>query len=566
MLGIAAAALTLSACSQDDVISNVENNVNNDAIGFTAESKLTSRAMESYCNTNLPGKFKVWAAEEGASQYYIDGMEVTKTGTNPVAYSPADTYFWGEHALNFHAQVNGDANYGYAEDGTPMFQGFAPADDAASQLDLLYAVKKNVYRQQVALNFRHALSQIVFRAVNNASYDVVISEVAVGHINSQGDFTFPSVNTEDNYVNHTDAADPNVTLPGQGTWANVAASATKLYTTSFEAVNVTKEGSVLTGVNHTGGVDGSLMLLPQTTVAWNPSETGADFNGAYFRLKVNFVDKNGNILNNIDKKTGKPTEYAVVPVNIAWKQGVRYIYTFIFDDNGNGGYTPDPENPEPVLGGISFSVTTDDFVPADNNDFIWNGEGAVKPIETNVKFEIPAIKYSESATVKNDETAEFTVPADVPTLEGHDFLGWATTENATEATFQAGDKVTLSKDNANVTLYPVWNPQDVEIVISFDTYGEGTIEPLKATVKYGKEATFTLPATIETADESYALEGWLTSAPAKKILELNDDTPEGLMNPGTRNFKASKSMTLYAVYRATEDAIGGGGNVPGIGD
>lgn len=556
--GLAAVALALTACTSDDVINNVEN-TNPDQIGFTAQSKLTSRAQESYCNTNLPANFKVWAAEEGASQYFIDGMAVTKTGDNPVTYNPAQTYFWGENPLNFHAQVNGDANYGYAEDGTPMFRDFAPAETAATQLDLLYAVKKNVYRQEVALNFRHALSQIVFRAVNNASYDVVISEVAVGHISSKGDFTFPSVNTEDNYENHEDAANPNVTLPGQGTWANVAASEAKLYTTAFDEVHVAKEGSILTGVNHKGGVDGSLMLLPQTTVAWNPAETAADFNGAYFRLKVNFIDKNGNLLNNIDKTTGRPTEYAVVPVNIEWKQGVRYIYTFIFDDNGNGGYTPNPSDPEPVIGGISFSVTTDDFVPADNNNFEWNGEGAVKPIETTVKFQIPAINFAESATVKNDETAEFTVPADVPVLEGHDFLGWAATENATEPTHKAGDTVVLSKDNASLTLYPVWNAQEVTYTVTFDANGgEGAPEAMTVTVKYGEEASIVIPDKLPKIEKT-GCKGWMTEKPEVNILPKGSSLPEGgLYCRDTFKFKGN--VTLYAIYAYSIDTVAGGGS------
>ena len=79
------------------------------------------------------------------------------------------------------------------------------------------------------------------------------------------------------------------------------------------------------------------------------------------------------------------TAEVAIPVSeITWAQGKKYIYTFIFGEGG--GYvpptdpddlTPDPDSPkpdpdkpdpdkpqpgDPVLVGINFTVTVDDFV------------------------------------------------------------------------------------------------------------------------------------------------------------------------------------------------------------
>ncbi|WP_297070813.1 fimbrillin family protein [uncultured Duncaniella sp.] len=283
MFGLAAAALTLTACSQEEILNNVESNP--DVIGFSAVSNLTSRSADSYCNTNLPGAFNVVAITADGTEKFTDVAKGDGKG-----YTTEAAHYWGAEALNFHAYVNGtysrDANGAY-------FKGFEPAANATEQLDLLYSVKNDVYRETVKLNFRHALSQIVFRAWNKSSLNVTISGVTIGHINSKGDFTFPTVNTEDNYENHELMADPTKQLEGQGTWDNVADSEFKNYTAKLnESITFTPNSEVgmITNVNHKQGGDLSMLLLPQQTKAWDPSQTGAAFNGAYFLLDVEFTN------------------------------------------------------------------------------------------------------------------------------------------------------------------------------------------------------------------------------------------------------------------------------------
>ncbi|MDY5118466.1 MAG: hypothetical protein SPE65_00585, partial [Muribaculaceae bacterium] len=49
-----------------------------------------------------------------------------------------------------------------------------------------------------------------------------------------------------------------------------------------------------------------------------------------------------------------------MPDNTVWEQGKRYVYTFVFTTDGNGG--SDPSTGDPVLTPITLDVTVDDFV------------------------------------------------------------------------------------------------------------------------------------------------------------------------------------------------------------
>jgi hypothetical protein len=53
-----------------------------------------------------------------------------------------------------------------------------------------------------------------------------------------------------------------------------------------------------------------------------------------------------------------------IPAAFDWKEGKKYVYTFVFGE-GNGGYTP---GGDPVLAPVTFNVTVDDFVPVTNPD------------------------------------------------------------------------------------------------------------------------------------------------------------------------------------------------------
>ena len=131
----------MAACSQDEVVS-----VRQDGIAYGVSAGTQTRAADSYCNNTLPDYFKVWA--KSADGLYINGDKIVNSDG---VWTDADgTRYWPDgKTLDFYAAVNGDEEISFS-DGAP-------------------------------LNFRHALSQVCFRAKNNTkNMSVVIKGVSVG--------------------------------------------------------------------------------------------------------------------------------------------------------------------------------------------------------------------------------------------------------------------------------------------------------------------------------------------------------------------------------------------------
>ncbi len=368
-------ALTAVACSQNEVTSYRQ-----DAINYGVAIDQTTRALDSYCNTDLPDAFWISAARtDGSTLPYILNDKILNAGGNPVkwVYDGSPRY-WPAQALNFFGIVNGLDEFDFNE-GAPVFEDFTVPADVTKQKDLMYSVKMNQLQTTangvVNLNFRHALSQIVFRAKNtNSKLHIVIDGVSVGHIGNQASFEFPDESTDTNYVNHSDdpiAPDPDP-LPGQGVWTDAQESTIMRYDVTFDPVVALPTLTNLTcpGDEHENGFEKALMLIPQTVDAWDPTTPGTDvndWNGAYFFVKCKIYNVLGEEYDE-ENDVLLYNDYAAIPVAIDWEQGKRYIYTFIFGD-GNGGYRPDPTDPQPVLTTIKIDVSVDDFIPVDGGEW-----------------------------------------------------------------------------------------------------------------------------------------------------------------------------------------------------
>ena len=412
----AMATLLLGACSQDEVMS-----VRQDGINYSVTTPNLTRAADSYCNAILPNTFKVWA-ETSDGELYINGDVIAKSGNNWVDQS--GTRYWpSEGTLDFYAQVNGDDVFAF-NSGAPTFNNFTVNNDVEKQIDLMYAVSKDLDKEDITvpLNFRHALSQVCFRAKNNTTNLVVqIKGVSVGHLTNGGTFTFPTV--------------VNLTCPGD---------------------------------DHINDFAKVLTLMPQEVNAWDPTKTGTTYNGAYFLVDL--------VISNLSGTGGTTSEVyegkAAVPVDIDWQQGYRYIYTFVFDEGGDGGWTPDPENPEPILTSMKWDVDVDDFIPTypdggnegdgthmdtdtegkeDDDDepvatytLTFNGNKPADALETSVSNLPDALTGS----------VNYTIPSKTPSCgANYQFLGWSSNPNANEADYTDGESITLTD---NLILYAVW--------------------------------------------------------------------------------------------------------------
>ena len=137
------------------------------------------------------------------------------------------------------------------------------------------------------------------------------------------------------------------------------------------------------------------------------------------------------------------------------------------------------------------------------------GDSEYTAVFTPNEYTVVINGISHTAKESNNWTLE--IPAD-PTLTGHNFAGWATTENATEAdtTYKAGDQVAFTESTA---LYPVFTIATYTLTFEL---GNGTIDDKNTytiTGEYGGDVT--LPAI--TAPEGYKLTGWtVNGASAQK--------------------------------------------------
>lgn len=407
------AVLTLAACSKDEVIQQNPN----DEISFSVvTNKAVSRAQDGYCNNSLPGSMLVsalYTADGSNWKTYFTNETYTKGTGSIYAITGSDLRYWpdlGTDADNVKMKFFAMVNATPAWDGTTgmKVENFTVESTVSAQKDVLYAVqevKEKPAGGAQAINFRHALSQIEFMAQNkNKNIYVEITGVQVVNVRDKGTFSF-SVSTDGNIENHdlTSTADPTT-----GTWSSLKNStsseteAAEKYSVSFDAVKLSQKGyieasdsytatqadasSLTTNKDATGEWNANTMyLLPQEIKSWVPTTNAkpAAGKGSYFLVKTKIwnvpagdgkradTSASGDVVLWDNTKSGGEEQFIAIPIpTITWKPGKRYVYTFIFTPDGNGGYNPDPSgsDPEPVLTPITLSVTVDDFVKGEDKD------------------------------------------------------------------------------------------------------------------------------------------------------------------------------------------------------
>lgn len=408
---MATAAMTLAtSCSSDAV---VEEQQAANAIQFGVTTGNASRAASYYCNNDKPTQFNVWAkvkqGENVFKTYFENESYTKKTGANTWTIDGGTERFWPKEEISFYAvknqtEYNGDVFADVAWNGSTPTIAFTvekPVQTVASkQQDLLYAytkATKNVQNNKCVanLNFRHALSQVVFKAQNkNKNIYVEISEVQVANLKTTGTFTFPTeVTNINNSLNdkHDQSGVIDVNDPSFGKWINLSTTAPYTTTGAFGPIAVPcnkKEGENLEAVgvvnltNNEGTAKGdgsdkaneqqnktfSLIVLPQELghAVYNKVNNKWEEDKAYFIVKchVKNVAKGDGLAATADDVTLYKGDI-YIPVDIKWEVGKKYIYTFVFSENGHGGYD---EHGNDVLIPIEFNVTVDDFADAKNND------------------------------------------------------------------------------------------------------------------------------------------------------------------------------------------------------
>lgn len=382
-------ALAAVSCTKSEVLES-----NSGEIRFNVVANKATKADAIYDNSNFD-QFTVYASTAEGSvadrTTYIDGDVINKV---PGGWeNVSGTRFWPETALNFYALRNADG-FVWNPAEAHSFD-FSVASEVSAQKDLLYAVKLNQTRTTtetgtgdepvvvegapVSLNFRHALSQIVFQAKNtNPNLYVEISGVKLVNVDDKGNYTLPEKDTDAIQVVTGDNAggltDP-VTDQSRGSWTLGEITNTS-YEISFSQPFELNGAKDATAVALDGYVPSAMMLIPQKTEAWAPATHPAPGvegqTGSYLMVNCVIWNVAGESHSDSDlviwgaksedKYTAEPA-WVAIPAAFDWKEGFKYIYTFIF--NNGGGYDPHPDpddpDPQPAIIPIDFEVSVDDF-------------------------------------------------------------------------------------------------------------------------------------------------------------------------------------------------------------
>ena len=375
-LVVALSAVALTACNNDEVMEVNQGR----GISFQVATEASTRATAT--TTNSIDEFMVWGfTQEEPAKTLMEDLSVSKTGSE---WTYTGTIFWPAAPVNFYSispePVSGTVSEGAVSitSNEQKITGFTVNTDQSQQVDLLYAVNKEEKKEThetvpVSINFRHALSQIVFKAKNtNDNLKVIVKGVKIGNIKKAGNFTYPSQST----TTQNTSESGSIAATTQGKWDNVTSEQTFAAGMSGEVI---LDGKVETALDLTSKEDevytGALFMIPQELTPWDPETTGAlntTNKGVYFLLNCQIQSgTNKDIIvwptASADTDNDSFAEVAIPARQLTWEQGKKYIYTFIFGEGG--GYVPGPDpDPKPTLIGIDFNVTVDEFIDGDGQD------------------------------------------------------------------------------------------------------------------------------------------------------------------------------------------------------
>ena len=348
----------LMSCSEEE-IANVETSSRN-AIGFNVLSNAAETRATPTTNTNLKNTdFDVFAfTADGTAfmgkndtEFEHDGVKIVYKNGKWDYDNASDLRYWPTEALDFYAfnpgTVSEDMMVFYSWEATKDVQkiSYTCMDEYGAgthaNYDVMYAMAKGQTKDMnngiVKFNFKHILSQVVFKA--KTQYDnmqVDIDVIKIHNFKFAGAFTLPA------------AAD------GTGSWSSSDLAFPHAFTVVKNAnitVNSNTEATDIT-------TNTPMLNIPQELTAWTVSGASKTKKGAddakqcYLEIACKIRQSGAYLL-------GSASEYKTiyVPFGDTWEQGKRHIYTLIF----GGGYT---DQGEAVLNPIQFDAETTGWVNA----------------------------------------------------------------------------------------------------------------------------------------------------------------------------------------------------------
>lgn len=345
---------SLSGCS-DTELASIDTAQEKTPIGFhTVGSQMGSRADIITSENLTTTDFNVYAFDEDGNAFMGENdtdddvmahngvhIKYDKT-TNAWTYAnPSDLRYWPDSQLDFYAVSPGTVkdeqlkmHYNWKINNVAQTITYTSFDEYGTSthqnLDAMYAVAKGQTKNnsgKVNLNFKHILSQVLFKAkTNDDKLEVEINGIKFHNFQTGGTFTIPAWEPQRTDWSQTGSAQITFTVGMDGT--------AKFTNTGIDVF--TKP----------------MLFVPQSLTAWVPSEKDKE---AADIAKLTYLEISCRIKQNdtyLFGKNGFETLY--VPFSATWDPGKRYVYTLIF----GGGYD---EHGQPILTPINFDANVDNW-------------------------------------------------------------------------------------------------------------------------------------------------------------------------------------------------------------
>lgn len=368
LIGMATVLVAMSSCMEDEVLERNQGN----ALAFRAsiDKALSRSGNENVTDLSKLQEFKVTATIDGQSNYFTN-MLVSKASSGST-WNTEHTYYWPKYDLGFYAYAPTNIGGVSINDAGKKIADFTPDKDVNQQIDLLVAYNTGNRTDNelsgVALNFKHALSQIDVQAkCSNPNIEIVVKSIRFVNVKTKGSFTYPA-----------DITSTNNTLANCWNPSSEVSDAA-YYKASFG------QGQEVTLTNSPKSINPSnnnFMLIPQQLAKWEKTSRET---GAYIAVLCRISSKDGEQKTILYPESGDNAAKfgsIIVPIDTNWEAGKKYTYTLNFCGDGGGAGLVDPnpdttdpnvdpkpkpgsEGGDPVLGNpIKFTVTVENWTDA----------------------------------------------------------------------------------------------------------------------------------------------------------------------------------------------------------
>lgn len=364
ILAVAVVATVFASCSNEEELANVGKSESN-AIRFVGISGLSDTRTTPIGTHNLTStNFDVMAFMSSDNALFMGGKHVSGASDHGVKIvyktsawdydDPDKVAYWPTSGdVDFYAvspAITDDlVRQGFAYDMTSTAKTISYTtvdeyDSKGTNHDVMYAVtkgrnKENNGTKPVQMNFKHILSQVVFKAKTTSSIlEVDVENVKIHNFVLSGKFTLPAVE------------------PAMSDW-KLSPAAKGAYTVKLNAANVKTKNAVV----ELSDMNSPLIMIPQKLTKWSTSTGAAVSIHEADNAIESYLEISMKLKQNDSYLIGSATEYKTVYVPFdnatGWEPGKRYIYTLIF----GGGYD---DQGEPILSPITFDATTVDWADA----------------------------------------------------------------------------------------------------------------------------------------------------------------------------------------------------------